>query len=210
MRLERIVSGKGQGARISLHFDDGSVMKVQPSVVADLALYHGQEFDEAALEQLRQAAGKASAKARAVRIISASAVSQRDLRRRLEQKGERPEDAEEAVAWLQELHLVDDRDTARQIVRHGVSRGYGAARIRQMLYEKQIPRELWAEVLEEIPDMSGAVDDFLSARFRGTRPDRKEIKRAADALARRGYSWTEIQAGLRRYDDGCCEMLEEE
>lgn len=210
MRLERIVPGKGQGARITLCFDDGSTMKVQPSVVADLALCHGQEFDETALEQLRQTAGKASARARAVRIISASAVSERDLRRRLEQKGERPEDAGEAVAWLQELHLVDDRDTARQIVRRGVSRGYGAARIRQMLYEKQIPRELWEAALEEVPDMSEAVDAFLSARFHGRRPEQKEIKRAADALARRGYSWAEIRAGLCRYDDGCCEMLEDE
>jgi regulatory protein len=44
------------------------------------------------------------------------------------------------------------------------------------------------------------VDKLLQSKLRGKDPsDPKEIKRVSDALMRRGYSWSEIKEGLRRY-----------
>ena len=155
------------------------------------------ELDETALDGLRTANGEASAKQRAVRIISVTGVTQEDLKQRLIRKGESPDDAETAVAWLSELKLLDDAETARQIVARGVSRGYGAKRIQQMLYEKRIPRKYWEEALALIPDQSGELRDFLAARL-GEAPDEKQRKRAIDAALRRGFTWSEVQAALRR------------
>ena len=107
------------------------------------------------------------------------------------------DDAETAVAWLSELKLLDDAETARQIVARGVSRGYGAKRIQQMLYEKRVPRKYWEEALASIPDQSGELRDFLAARL-GEAPDEKQRKRAIDAALRRGFTWSEVQAALRR------------
>ena len=47
-------------------------------------------------------------------------------------------------------------------------------------------------------DHAPAIDAFLEKKLKGSR-DPKEIKRASDALARRGFSWSEISDGLRRY-----------
>ena len=109
------------------------------------------ELEQSQLDALRDAAGQMSAKMRAVRIVAASSVSREDLEHRLIQKGENKEQAREAVLWMEELSLVDDRETARQIVRRGAAKGYGRARVKQMLYEKRIPKELWDEALEESP-----------------------------------------------------------
>ena len=105
----------------------------------DFGLYTGMELEDTALQKLKEAAGQMSAKMRAVRILSASSVSQRDLEQRLVRKGERAEDAKEAVRWMQEMNLVDDLETARQIVNRCARQGYGKARAKQALYEKQIP-----------------------------------------------------------------------
>ena len=43
-------------------------------------------------------------------------------------------------------------------------------------------------------------DAFLQKRFRGRQPDRTEIRRAADALLRRGHAWGDIRRALERYD----------
>ena len=123
----------------------------------------------------------------------------KELEHRLRQKGESEEHAQEAVQWLQELRLLDDRQAAEQIVRSGLSKGYGPARIRQMLYEKRIPKELWQEVLADLPEADEAIDHFLNKRFRGKTPDRAECKRATDALLRRGHSWSDIRRALERY-----------
>ncbi len=199
MKIERMEPMARQDHWLKLHLSDGSVIKAPDYVVADLSLFPGRELDEADLEQIHLAVGKASAKARAVRIISSAGVSKDELRHRLVQKGETVENAEEAVDWLTELKLLDDGETARQLVGSAVRKGYGKARIRQILYEKRIPKEFWEDALSQVPEMDDAVDSFLHKRFAGKQPDEKEIKRAADALLRRGHSWSDIRAGLQRY-----------
>ena len=188
-----------QSNRVKLLFDDDTVLKTQPYLIADLGLYSGMELSESDYQALLAAAGKASAKARAVRIVAAAGVSEKELQKRLVQKGEDTQDAEEAVGWLKELHLLDDRETARQLVTSAVSKGYGRARIKNILYEKGIPQEYWADALDTVPEMDDAIDRFLARRWQGTAPDEKEIKKAVDALIRRGHSWKDIQSGLRRY-----------
>lgn len=200
MIIERIEPMARQEHTFRVILSDGSVVKTQDYVVADLGLSPGQELDEAALVALKAAAGKASAKVRAVRIISASSVSKQELHHRLTQKGEQEEDAAEAVQWLSELKLLDDLKTAEQIVQSAVNKGYGEARIKQILYEKRIPKEYWLQVLEDLPSMDEAIDRFLQQRLQGRKPDQKEIKRTVDALLRRGHSWQDIRAGLSRYN----------
>lgn len=199
MKLESIEQTRSPQGKLRLRFDNDTTMLVFPSVIAELNLYPGIEIPESAMDSLRETCGEASARNRAVRIISAAPVSRRELQSRLVQKGETEEHAQQAVQWLDELHLLDDEQLAEQIVLSGAARGYGAARIRQMLYEKRIPRELWERALEKLPPQENAIDTFLQRRFRGTKPDKKELKRATDALLRRGHSWGDIRSALERY-----------
>ncbi len=199
MKLESIEQTRSPQGKLRLRFDNDTTMLVFPSVIAELNLYPGIEIPESAMDSLHETCGEASARNRAVRIISAAPVSRRELQSRLVQKGETEEHAQQAVQWLDELHLLDDEQLAEQIVLSGAARGYGAARIRQMLYEKRIPRELWERALEKLPPQENAIDTFLQRRFRGTKPDKKELKRATDALLRRGHSWGDIRSALERY-----------
>lgn len=199
MKIDAIEQSKRAKEKLRVCFDDGTKLLVPVSVVTELRLRVGLELSEAALQSLRDSCALATAKERAVRIVSASAVSQRELERRLVRKGESEEHAQEAVKWLSDLRLLDDRQVAEQIVRSGAAKGYGAARIRQMLFEKRVPRELWDEALAALPTQDDAIDEFLRRRFRGKTPDRAECKRATDALLRRGHSWSDIRRALERY-----------
>ena len=121
------------------------------------------------------------------------------MRRRLVRKGESQENADAAVDWLRDIGAVNDAELAHRIARRCAAKGYGAARIKQMLYEKRVPKALWDEALAELPDSDDAIDSFLQKRFRGKTPDRAECKRATDALLRRGHSWGDIRRALERY-----------
>lgn len=209
MKIEAITQSK-QPQVVFLVLDDGTKMRMQASVVMDYGLYAGLELDEARLEEISAAARKASAKARAVRIVSATASTQAALERKLIQKGENPEDARQAVQWLQELNLLDDGQVARQLVLSAVRKGYGPARIKQILFEKQVPRQYWDDALALIPDQSGDIDTFLRKRFGGVLPEKKEIDRAVQALLRRGHSWGDIRGALSRYSGACEDQVEEE
>lgn len=199
MKVESIESTRSPQGKLRVRFDDGSSLMVLPSAMAELGLYQGMEIPDGAMASIKDTCAKASAKERAVRIISASTVSKRELEKRLIQKGEREEDAKQAVQWLDDLKLLDDAQAAQQIVRNGAAKGYGAARIKQMLFEKRIPKECWDDALELLSPQDDAIDSFLQRRFRGKQPDRAECKRATDALLRRGHSWSDIRRALERY-----------
>lgn len=185
---------------LRLIFEDGKRLKAPAFKVVELGLTPGAEVTPEVFLALENAQSLASCKERAVRILTASGLSKKELRKRLVQKGESEEDAEAAVAWLEELHLIDDLETAKQLVRSACLRGYGAARAKSILYEKGIPKELWDEALEELPEMDDAIDTFLRRKLDGRTLDAKQIKKTVDALLRRGHSYHDIQAGLRRYE----------
>ncbi len=199
MKIEAIEPTRSPQGKLRLRFEDGEAMLVLPAVIAEMGLYVGIEIPDAAIQSLKDSNAEASAKERAVRIVSASPVTKRELYHRLLQKGESEEHAQMAVAWLDELKLLDDRAVADGIVRSGLAKGYGEARIRQMLYEKRVPKGLWDAALEQLPPLDDAIDAFLRKRFKGKTPDRAECKRATDALLRRGHRWSDIKSALARY-----------
>ena len=106
MKIESISQKADRAGQYHLKLSDGTTLRLYPQTVAEFHLYAGRELEAEEMEALRQAAGAASAKMRAVRIVSASAVSTRDLERRLRRKGETEADAQAAVAWMQDLQPV--------------------------------------------------------------------------------------------------------
>ena len=178
-----------------MRFADGTVLRLYRQTVEDFGLYSGMELSKDDYARLKTSAGEMSAKMRAVRIVSASSVSKRDLEQRLIQKGEDPVQAKNAVRWMEGLDLLDDRKTAEQIVHRCISKGYGKARAKQALYEKRIPKELWAEVLEDYPDQSEHILSFLQTRL-GSSRDHNNLRKAVDALLRKGHSYSHIRAAV--------------
>ena len=195
MKVESLKTSPDRAGRYWVTFDDGSRIGLYRQTVEDFALYSGKELDEQETEALRTAAGQMSAKMRAVRIVSAASVSRRDLEARLERKGEDPQQAKEAVAWMEDLHLVDDRATAEQVVSSCISKGYGLMRAKQALYEKRIPKEYWDEALADYPDQTEKITAFLKSRLVAD-SDEKQVRRAVDALIRRGHSYGTIRRAL--------------
>jgi regulatory protein len=194
-RIDSLKNSPDRVGRYWVTFDDGTRLGLYRQTVEDFSLYIGKELSEEEKQQLLTAAGKMSAKMRAVRIVSASNVSRRDLEERLVRKGEDPQQAKEAVQWMEDLHLVDDRNTAEAVVHSCISKGYGLQRAKQALYEKRIPKQYWDEVLEDYPDQQEKIVKFLRSRL-DEDSDQKQIKKAIDALIRRGHSYGTIRRCL--------------
>ena len=208
MRIESLKTTADRAGRYWLTTDNGERLGLYRQTVEDFGLYVGLELTDEQWQQLVAAAGATSAKMRAVRIVAASAMSRKDLQQRLVQKGEDPEQAAQAVAWMEEMHLVDDAETARQIVSRCAARGYGLQRAKQALYEKKIPKKYWDIALADYPDQSESISAFLRSHL-DANPDRKALKRAVDALLRRGHTYSEIRTAMDRLSLDAEEFPEE-
>lgn len=181
--------------RYYVKFEDGSTLRLYRQTMEDYAIFVGREMDDNEIERLHTDAGKMSAKMRATRILASTDVSKRDLKQRLIQKGENPEHSAEAVAWLEDLNLVDDARTAEILVRRCAAKGYGLARAKQMLYEKRIPKEYWDDALAGYPDQSEYIVSYLE---KTDISDSKSARKAIDALIRRGHSYAQIKKAMGR------------
>lgn len=185
--------------RFTLIFDDGTELKTTLGIITERFIHSGMELDEAEFNELISASGLAMAKARALRIINARPMSREELRKRLIEKGETPENAEECADWLCRMGLINDSEYAGSVVRHYAAKGYGASRIKQELKRHGLSRELWDEALEELPEQDDYIARFLRSRLNDP-DDRAQVKKVSDALFRRGYSWEQIKHALNNFN----------
>ena len=178
--------------------EDGSVLRLGESEVIQFALYRGKQLSQEEAEQLLTSTRRSGLKEKAVDLLTRKPHSRRELERKLGEWEATEEEISEICDRLEELGFLDDAYYAAQVVRHYCAKGYGARKLRDELYRRGVPRELWDEALEQVQDNGGVIDAFLEKKLKGSH-DPKELKKASDALARRGYSWSEISEGLRRY-----------
>lgn len=208
MRIDLLKTTPDRAGRYWITLETGKKMALYRQTVEDFALFSGKELSDEEWKALQEHAGQMSAKMRAVRIVSASSVSKRDLEERLVRKGEDPNQAKQAVQWMEDLHLVNDRNTAEQVVHSCISKGYGLQRAKQALYEKRIPKEYWDEALEDYPDQMDKILSFLRSRLDEDSDDR-EVKKVVDALLRRGHSYGTIREALKIISLDSDEFMEE-
>lgn len=216
MRIEKLEPSQHRQGRWLVWLEDGALIRVGESDVADLGLYTGMELDAEMAARLGEAAALSRLKTKALNIVSARSISRRELVKKLTVRPRRTEQeledsepeterealearAESVADWLENLGLLNDGQYARDVVRWCAEKGYGARRVRDELFRRGVPRELWDEALEDFSGAEEAVDRFLAQKLRNWDGDPKELKRAADALARKGFSWSEISEGLERY-----------
>ncbi len=185
--------------RFTLIFDDGTELKTTLGIITGRFIRSGMDFDEEAYNELVSASGLAMAKARALRIINARPMSREELRKRLIEKGETPENAEACADWLCRMGLINDAEYAGCVVRHYAAKGYGSARIKQELRRHGVPREMWDEAMLQMPEQDAYLERFIRSRLHDP-GDRAQVKKVSDALFRRGYSWEQIKHALNEFD----------
>ncbi len=206
MQIERIELSKHKKGRVLVFLKDGACLKITEQELLDFGLRSGEELEESTLTRLKAAAGVSNTKALAADFVGKRAMSRRDLERKLQDRGASETEARYAAEWLEAIGALDDADYAALLARHCAGMGYGPARVREKLREKGVPRELWEDALDTLPDAGEQVDRFLAGKLRGRTPDEREKKRLTDALLRRGFSWSDVKAGWSRLGDRIEEM----
>lgn len=208
MRIERIEASQHKKGRILVFLEDGACLKVTEQELLDFRLRSGDELDEDTLGRLKEAAGLSNIKVTAADLIGKRAMSRASLEKKLREKGASEAEARYAAQWLEAIGALNDAEYAAALVRHYGGMGCGPARVREKLYEKGVPRELWEDALEELPESGGQIDAFLAQKLRGRTPDEKEKRRLTNALLRRGFRWDEIKAAWARLGELAEDMEE--
>ena len=178
--------------------EDGSILRMGEGEVVLFALYAGKELSEEEADQLQNAMRQSALRTKAIELLLRRPQSRKELLRKLAEWEASPEEAEEICGRMEELGYLNEREYAGRIVRHYAGKGFGVRKLRDELFWRGVPRELWEDALAQLEDDTSAIDAFLERRLKGSQ-DPRDLKKASDALARRGFSWDEIRDALRRY-----------
>ena len=205
MRIEKLEASRHRKGRVLLFLDDGSLLKVTEEELLRFSLHKGDELTEETLASLRASASASSAKADAAAMLGRRPMSRADLIKKLKEKGASAAEAAYAAEWLEAIGVLDDAAYAAMLVRHYSAMGYGKLRLTEELRRHGIEKELWEDALAEAPEAVETAGAFLAARFKGKAPDERELKRAQDALLRRGFSWGEVRDTLQNYKTESCD-----
>jgi regulatory protein len=122
--------------------------------------------------------------------------SSRELTRKLTQSGYAREDAETAVARLQDLDFQNDARFAGAFVRTRIGQGYGPRRIAAELRAQGFDdAAIRAEFEAEAPDWLALARGLFRRRFGGKPPaDRAESSKRATFLLRRGFDAATVRS----------------
>ncbi|MCI8304738.1 MAG: regulatory protein RecX [Lawsonibacter sp.] len=178
--------------------EDGSILRIGEGEVVDFALYAGRELSEEEADRLQDAARRSGLKAKAIELLMRRPQSRKELGRRLAEQEASQEEIEAICDRMEELGYLNEEEYAARVVRHYAAKGFGERKLRDELYRRGISREFWEDALAQIEDNSEVIDAFLEKKLKGDH-DPKAVKKASEALARRGFSWSEIGDALRRY-----------
>lgn len=185
--------------KILVEFEGGESLRSTLAAVTDARLYVGMELDEDAFAALKRSSSRGLERQKALELLSRRPHSRRELKDKLLRRGVSEEDAEDCVQWLSDRGFLDDEEYAGAVARHYAAKGYGAGRVRSELQRRGIDRELAADTLSDLPDNAGKIDAFLARKLTDVN-DREAVRKVSAALFRRGFSWEEIRAALRRFD----------
>lgn len=194
-------SQRVQGRWLAM-LEDGSILRVGQQEIADFALYAGRELTEEEAAALTAGLRSRQMRERALELLSRKPQSRRELTRKLNEWGAGPEEADAVCDRMEELGYLNEAAYAARIVEVYSARGFGEKKLRDELYRRGVPREEWDEALARVGDSTQAIDDFLQKKLTGWTGDRKQLQKVTAALARRGFSWSDIRDALARYETG--------
>lgn len=179
--------------------EDGSILRLGESEVIDFALYAGKELTDREAEALLDSVRRSGLKEKALDLLTRKPQSRKELERKLKEWGAGEAESAALCDRMEELGYLNDASYAAQVVRYYSAKGFGEKKLRDELYRRGIPREMWDDALEQAQDPTEAIDAFVSKKLAGKDLDRKQLQKVSAALARRGYSWSDINDALRRY-----------
>ena len=193
--VTRVAQQKKDPDRASVFIDDAFAFGLDVELVVKEGVRKGVHLSAEQQRALLAYQEVYAAKAAALGYVSDRARTTDEVRTMLLRRGFDADLAEDTVADVQRLGLLDDAAYAHAFARSRFdARGYGPARIRQDLMKRGVARGFIDDALAELPsdEVGDAAQEQAATKWRTLSAEedlRKRKKKTMDFLVRRGFSY---------------------
>lgn len=202
----KILSCRPQhGSYLELSLENGQIYDIHKEIAAKYELTYITEISDKTLREILFDNDVRRAYHRALYLLEGQSYSYHMLFLKLQNN------YDEAVCFevmdrLTELGIINDWKYAENAARRAAEiKLYGPRRIRQILYQKGIPKTVIDETVEPYTDneyQTEQVTELLYKKYSRMlcdRNDKKQIEKCKAALVRMGYSYTPIAEAVKLY-----------
>ncbi|HJC11900.1 MAG TPA: recombination regulator RecX [Candidatus Blautia merdigallinarum] len=171
----------------------------------EVSRYHLEKDREISAEVYREIVEEVltkRAKLRAMHLLEQGDRTKKGLRENLLKNGYPSEAVEEAMAYVESFHYIDDKRYALTYIQNQSGKK-GRARIQMELRQKGVPQEYIDQAFqetEEDTDARGVIRELILKKRREQGPmEEKERQKLYGFLMRRGFSSSDILSVLREF-----------
>ncbi len=189
-----------KGKTLQIDFDEGEPIFIHADIAAEYHLKKGIKLPFSAIADIQKANDTRRARERALYLLDERDYSYVELYRKLEKNY--PEDICYAVcSRLAELGLINDRAYAQKLAEHyAVTKRYGYFRVREEMKKRGISPWLIDEAMAPYrEDTAERIGEIIDRKYRQYLSDEKGIEKVKAALVRLGYSYSEVNKGIKEY-----------
>jgi len=208
-KITRLVAQKKNPNRVSVYLDGAYAFGVHGMLIADFRLSIGRVLTEAERRKLAEADAVLRAKAVALNYIAYRPRTEREVRRKLAEKGFSDDFIAPVIERLYALGYLDDAAYARNYAHaRYANKGYGPQRIRTELLRRGVNRALVDATVDELTATSDPLEAARSyaekrwQRLAGETDSRKRLKKLSDFLVRRGFTYDTVRRVLAELTEG--------
>jgi regulatory protein len=206
-RITKIEPQKKNPKRVSIFIDDQFALGVDQELLLKFNLSEGVHLSREQLESLEREESLKQAKDIALRSLSRSPKSTREISKKLKEKGFQEQIIDVVIRDLEKYGYLNDTELARVFSESCLrTKPLGPRLLREKLYKKGLNRELIEATVEQFyqeheeAELAGGLLAKRRRAYEGLDP-RTARKRKADYLARRGFSWEAIKEALDIRED---------
>lgn len=181
--------------------DPTGLIALDISTCDEYGLKNGMEITDEFLSKVIEASHYNRAKKRALWYLERGDVSKKQLIEKLK-RAFPASAAQKAADRMEELGLIDDRRYAEMLANSLVNTKKVSPKMAAyMMTAKGIERDLAGEMTEAIEvDEVELIKSIIERKYIGKLGTEKELNRVINALARRGFSFSDIRTALKAYD----------
>lgn len=193
---------KYKGSTYKVELSNGEVYFWNVEIIADYHIKNGRQLSQEDLEQAIHANEYRKARERALYLLDYRDHSYVELFKKLE-KNYSEETCFEVMERMVEIGVINDRRYAERLAEKLMTvKRFGYYRARQEMLLKGLDKELIEDNLAEYEeDTLDRLAELVEKKYACKIVDRDSINKVKNALARQGYTYSEINQVLQEYKD---------
>ena len=198
MKIVEIKKDKKHTVKVT--FEDGKYFNFDIDYFSSTCLRVGDVLDHDTLKFHLNESDYIRAKARGLWFLDRAEYSEKILCEKIVAGGISHTAAAKAVARIKELGLVDDNRLATRLAERMSEAGVSKREAYAKLYNKGIPKDIIKTVLEETTfDEVSQIETIIEKKYRNKLSDKENIQKVYAALVRKGFSYREVGAAIKKY-----------